>query len=73
MDLILWQTVEEFLSKDISCVVTNKKDVDMRCSPRSNSTPSPILSIPSPFPGNTKRYRTDRGRDFVQKDTKFIF
>ncbi|PFX20604.1 uncharacterized protein LOC111336681 [Stylophora pistillata] len=46
--------VEEFLSKDISCVVTNKKDADSHCSPRSNSTPSPILSIPSPFPGNTK-------------------
>jgi len=47
-------TIEEFLSKDISCVVTTNKDAETRCSPRSNSTPSPILSIPSPFPGNTK-------------------
>ncbi|XP_068748093.1 uro-adherence factor A-like [Montipora capricornis] len=46
--------VEEFLSKDIGCVVTNKKYVDARCSPRSNSTPSPILSVPSPIPGHTK-------------------
>lgn len=53
--IFLEQAIEEFLSKDISFVVTNRKDVDTRCSPRSNSTPSPILSVPSPFPGNTKR------------------
>ncbi|XP_032218307.2 serine/arginine repetitive matrix protein 2 isoform X3 [Nematostella vectensis] len=40
--------VEEFLSKDITFLITNRKDADGRLSPRSNSTPSP--GIPSPFP-----------------------
>ncbi|KAK3749838.1 hypothetical protein QZH41_015511, partial [Actinostola sp. cb2023] len=53
--------VEEFLSKDINYLITNRKDVDTRLSPRSNSTPSPGLSIPSPFPATGTRSSSLKG------------
>ena len=42
------QTVEEFLSKDVTFVITDSKEVDQKCSPRSQSTPSPGMFNPSP-------------------------